>query len=349
MNYANMIQSINNPMIDMRSDTVTKPTRGMLDAMVHASVGDDVYGDDPTANELQEFAAKLLGKEDALFLASGTQSNLCAMLTHCQRGEEIITGEHYHIFDSEAGGASVLGGIMFAPISNNSKGGLDISDVVGKIKPNDSHYAITKMLSLENTHDGMVQTVSEINDLANCGKKHGLVVHLDGARLMNATVKLNIDVSDMLRNVDSVSLCLSKGLGAPMGTILAGSKTFIKQAHRNRKLLGGAMRQVGVMAAAGLYALKNNVERMDADHQNALRLAEQLNQFPNINVNVDMVETNMVFMDIKGGIAESMRKHLQNKGILIGPGNNKIRLVTHLGYGHEEGDLVINELKDFFN
>ena len=348
MNYANMIKINNLARLDMRSDTVTQPTKGMLDAMMKAPVGDDVYGEDPTANELQEEAAKLLGKEAALFLSSGTQSNLCAMLTHCQRGEEIITGEHYHVFGSEAGGASALGGIIFATVPHTKNGSINITDVINKIKPNDSHYPISKLLSLENTHDGMVQSPEEISDLALAGKQNDLLVHLDGARLMNAVVSLGVDVSDILKDVDTVSLCLSKGLGAPMGTILAGSKTFIKRAHRTRKLLGGAMRQIGVVAAAGLYALENNIKRLAIDHKNALRLADQLNQFEYINVDLDTVQTNMVFCEIKSGIADQLRNHLRKRGVIIGPGQDKIRLVTHLDCGSEEIDLFVNELKDFF-
>ena len=348
MDYQNMIKVNNHARLDMRSDTVTQPTRGMLDAMVSAPLGDDVYGDDPTANELQQFAAKLLGKEASLFLSSGTQSNLCAMLTQCQRGEEIITGEHYHVFDSEAGGASALGGIMFATVPNTKNGSIKSSDIIEKIKPDDAHYPVSKMLCLENTHDGMTQSAVEIDALALLGKDKGLVTHLDGARLMNAVVKQGVNLSDMLKNIDTVSLCLSKGLGAPMGTILAGSEIFIKRAHRTRKLLGGAMRQVGVMAAAGLYALENNIERMRIDHENALLLANRINDFEQLSVDLSTVETNMVFFDIKDGIADKLRSHLRQKGIIIGPGQNKIRLVTHLGYGSEDIDFFIDELQDFF-
>lgn len=348
MDYQNMFKVNNHARLDMRSDTVTQPTRGMLDAMVSAPLGDDVYGDDPTANELQQFAAKLLGKEASLFLSSGTQSNLCAMLTQCQRGEEIITGEHYHVFDSEAGGASALGGIMFATVPHTKNGSIKSSDIIKKIKPDDAHYPVSKMLCLENTHDGMTQTAEEIDSLALLGKDKGLVTHLDGARLMNAVVKQGVNLSDMLKNVDTVSLCLSKGLGAPMGTILAGSEVFIKRAHRTRKLLGGAMRQVGVMAAAGLYALENNIERMRIDHENALLLANRINNFEQLSVDLSTVETNMVFFDIKDDIADKLRSHLLQKGIIIGPGQHKIRLVTHLGYGSEDIDFFINELQDFF-
>jgi len=348
MKYVGVGRSNEPVRVDMRSDTVTKPSEGMLAAMMAAPVGDDVYGDDPSVNALQDQAAKLLGKEAALFVSSGTQSNLCAMLAHCQRGEEILCGDKYHVFIDEAGGASVLGGVMFAPMPTTASGSINIDDIDRTVKPDDEHCAISKMLSLENTWSGKVSPVAEISALAKRGKEHGLVVHMDGARLMNAIVKLGVTAADMLAEVDTVSLCLSKGLGTPAGSVLAGPKAFIARAHRIRKLVGGGMRQIGVLAAAGSYALENNIERMADDHRNAVRLAEQLASISAIHVDVDAVQTNMVFIRPPEGAASAMRTHLAAKGMLIGGGSEQIRLVTHLDCGADEIDLFVAEIRDFF-
>ena len=283
MSYVSAGKSNKVPLVDMRSDTVTKPTEGMRAAMLAAPVGDDVYGDDPTVNELQERAARLLGKEATLFMSSGTQSNLVAMLAHCQRGEEILCGVDYHVFIDEAGGASVLGGIMFAPMAMNSNGSVDPETIKRTIKPDDEHCPISRMLSLENSWHGRVQPLSAITAAARCGREYGLVVHLDGARMMNAVTRLGISPSELVADVDTVSLCLSKGLGAPVGTLLAGPKSFIRRAHRIRKLVGGGLRQAGVLAAAGIYALDHHIERLANDHDNALRLAEQLSVIPGVS------------------------------------------------------------------
>ncbi len=349
MNYAGYKLTNFNARVDLRSDTVTHPSDGMKDAMINAPLGDDVYGDDPSVNFLQEKVAKLLGKEAALLVSSGTQSNLCAMMAHCQRGEEILTGDHYHVFMDEAGGASVLGGIMFAPLLTQDNGGLSIEEIQEKIKPDDEHCAISKMLSLENTHQGRVLDVDEVSTLASCGHKNGLSVHLDGARLMNAIVKLNVDPKAIVANVDSVSLCLSKGLGTPAGSVLSGSAEFIKKAKRIRKLLGGGLRQAGILAAAGVYALDNNIDRMVIDHENAIRLAEQLNSFPQICVDLENVQTNMVFIELNDGVAQHFRQHLLKKGMLIGAGDKVIRLVTHLNSSQNDIDLFVSEVDTFFN
>ena len=348
MKYVDVGKSNAPARVDMRSDTVTQPTEGMRAAMMAAPLGDDVYGDDPSVNELQDKVAKLMGKEAALFVSSGTQSNLCAMLAHCQRGEEILCGDKYHVFIDEAGGASVLGGVMFAPMPVNATGGLSIDDIDRMVKPDDEHCPISKMLSLENTWSGNVRPVAEISALAKRGKAHNLEVHLDGARLMNAIVKLGVTPADMLAEVDTVSLCLSKGLGTPAGSVLAGPKSFIRRAHRIRKLVGGGMRQIGMLAAAGSYALDHHVDRMADDHANALRLAEQLAAIPGIGVDCDAVQTNMVFISVADGVAAPLRAHLADKGILIGGGSTTIRLVTHLDCGADEIDLFTAELRSFF-
>ncbi len=348
MSYVNAGKSNKIPLVDLRSDTVTKPTEGMRAAMLAAPVGDDVYGDDPTVNELQERAARLLGKEATLFMSSGTQSNLVAMLAHCQRGEEILCGADYHVFIDEAGGASVLGGIMFAPMAMNSNGSVDPETIKRTIKPDDEHCPISRMLSLENSWHGRVQPLSAITDAARCGREYGLVVHLDGARMMNAVTRLGISPSELVADVDSVSLCLSKGLGAPVGTLLAGPKAFIRRAHRIRKLVGGGLRQAGVLAAAGLYALDHHVERLASDHDNALRLAEQLSVIPGVAADPGAVETNMVFVDFAEGAGVRLRDHLAAKGMLIVAESDHVRLVTHLDCGAAEIDLFATEVRAFF-
>ena len=348
MSYVGAGKSNQAPLIDMRSDTVTQPTEGMRAAMLAAPVGDDVYGDDPTVNELQDRAARLLGKEAALFMASGTQSNLAAMLAHCQRGEEILCGADYHVFIDEAGGASVLGGIMFAPMAMTTDGSVAPETIKRTIKPDDEHCPISRMLSLENSWHGQVQPLSAITNAARCGHEHGLVVHLDGARMMNAVVRLGISPADLVADVDTVSLCLSKGLGAPVGTILAGPKSFIRRAHRIRKLVGGGMRQAGVLAAAGLYALDHHIDRLASDHDNALRLAEQLAAIPGVTANPAAVETNMVFVDFAEGAGVRLRDHLAAKGILIVADSDHVRLVTHLDCGVPEVDQFTAAVRDFF-
>ena len=348
MSYVGAGKSNQAPLVDMRSDTVTQPTDEMRAAMLAAPVGDDVYGDDPTVNELQERAARLLGKEAALFMSSGTQSNLAAMLAHCQRGEEILCGADYHVFIDEAGGASVLGGIMFAPMAMNADGSVDPETIKRTIKPDDEHCPISRMLSLENSWHGQVQPLSAITTAARCGREHGLVVHLDGARMMNAVVQLGISPAELVADVDTVSLCLSKGLGAPVGTILAGPKPFIRRAHRIRKLVGGGMRQAGVLAAAGLYALDHHIERLASDHDNALRLAEQLAAIPGVTADPAAVETNMVFVDFAEGAGVRLRDHLAAKGMLIVADSDHVRLVTHLDCGAAEIDLFATEVRAFF-
>lgn len=348
MKYVGVGKSNEPARVDMRSDTVTQPTEAMRAAMMAAPVGDDVYGDDPTVNALQDKAAKLLGMEAALFVSSGTQSNLCAMLAHCQRGEEILCGDKYHVFIDEAGGASVLGGIMFAPLPTDPNGAITVDAINATVKPDDEHCPISSMLSLENTWSGRPQSVADISALAKAGKAHGLSVHLDGARLMNAIVALGVTPAEMLAEVDSVSLCLSKGLGTPAGSILAGPKAFIRKAHRARKLLGGGMRQIGVLAAAGIHALDHHVERMADDHANAIRLAEQMMAIAPVAVDMDAVQTNMVFITVPDGAAGGLRDHLASQGILIGGGDKTIRLVTHLDCGQDAVDMMAAATKEFF-
>ena len=339
----------NERVIDFRSDTVTQPTASMRKTMANSKVGDDVYGDDPSVNMLQTKVAELLGKEAGLFVTSGTQSNLCSMLSHCQRGEEVITGDNYHVYIDEAGGASVLGSIMMATVKTNLDGSIKANDIAKTIKPNDPHYPISKLLSLENTVAGKVQTPKNINACVCQAKKFGLSTHMDGARLMNAAVKLNIPAKEIVEKIDSVSLCLSKGLGAPAGSVLVGSKELIAKAYRIRKLVGGGMRQAGVLASAGIYALDNNVNRLNEDHKNATLLAEKLNGINKILVRSKDVETNMVFIKIPVEAINSFQKYCYDNKILINIESETIRLVTHLDISIEKIDFFVKKIKMFFS
>ena len=348
MMYAGVAKTNRPVRMDLRSDTVTQPTAAMRRAMAEAEVGDDVYGDDPTVNALQDKVAKLLGKEAGLFVATGTQSNLCATLAHCQRGDEILVGDAYHIFRDEAGGAAVLGGVMMAPVSTTASGAMRPDDIAATVKPDDAHCAISRLLCLENTVAGHVQSAEAIDEMATVGRAHGLAVHLDGARLMNAVVKLGIPAAKLVESVDTVSLCLSKGLGTPAGSVLVGPADFIRRAHRIRKLVGGGMRQIGVLAAAGIHALDHHVDRLEDDHVHALRLAEGLSKVKAIHVNPGAVETNMVFIGLPDGAADGLRNHLAGCGILLGGGAKQIRLVTHLDVTRDDVDVLSEEIYQYF-
>lgn len=314
--------------IDFRSDTVTRPDAVMREAMMRAEVGDDVYGDDPTVNALETRAAGLLGKEAAVYCASGTQANLSAMLSHCQRGEEIIAGHGYHVLSAEAGGCAALGGIVPCAIRTGADGGLDPDDVEAAIKPDDPHYPISRLLSLENTMGGRVQSVERLNAATAVARRHGLSVHLDGARLMNASVALGVSASDLAACADTVTLCLSKGLGAPVGTVLAGPADVIAQARRQRKLLGGAMRQSGVLAACGLHALDHNVTRLAEDHANARHLAEGLSELPGFEIDLESCQTNMVFARLPADNWRAILDHVDEAGVTLSRGR-ELRLVCH--------------------
>ena len=349
MNYQDAALLNKPALIDLRSDTVTKPTAEMRQAMATAEVGDDVYGDDPTVNKLQDRVAKLLGKQAGLFVASGTQSNLVALLSHCQRGDELLVGDCYHVHRYEAGGASVLGGVMMEAIGTDHRGLMTPSQIIKAVKPDDSHCPISRLLCLENTISGHVHDVGVVAGLAKAGKDSGLGVHLDGARLMNAVVKLGVPAKQIVDPVDSVSLCLSKGLGTPAGSVLVGSHEFIARARRMRKLVGGGMRQVGILAAAGIYALDNHIERLAEDHANALRLADQLGRISQVTIKLDEIETNMVFMRLPKGSAGPLRNYLSERGIILGSGEPTVRLVTHLDVGVGEVDQLANEINNFFS
>ncbi len=316
-----------NPVVDLRSDTVTRPGAAMRRAMAEAEVGDDVFGDDPTVNRLQARAAEILGFEAALLFPTGTQSNLAALMTHCGRGDEVILGQEAHTYRYEAGGGAVLGSIQPQPLANRADGTLDLAEVEAAIKPDDSHYARSRLLGLENTIGGRAIPRAWFDEALALAKRRGLATHLDGARLFNAAAKLGLAAREVCRGFDSVSACLSKGLGAPAGTVLLGSAEFIGRAKRARKMLGGTMRQSGVLAAAGLYALEHNVARIHEDHANAERLAAALGRIPALQV--EPAQTNMVFVRVPPERAPGLPAHLAREGIVVLPGV-RMRLVTHL-------------------
>lgn len=319
------------PVIDFRSDTVTRPSDAMRAAMASAPVGDDVYRDDPTVIALEERVADLLGKEAGLFVASGTQSNLLALMTHCGRGEEYICGNLCHVARYEAQGAAVLGGVAPCHLPVDARGGLSAEALSAAIKPDDPHFPVTRLLCLENTINGLVQDDAEQARVAAVARDHGLSVHLDGARLMNAAVRSAVTPRELARHADTVSLCLSKGLGAPVGSVLSGPRSFIERARRNRKMLGGGMRQAGVLAACGLHALDHNVARLADDHMRALRLAGILAAYDIFEVHHDRIETNMVYFSYRNSKEiNALHAHLERSGIRFGRPQETIRLVTHL-------------------
>lgn len=332
--------------IDLRSDTVTRPTRGMMDAMMNAEVGDDVYGEDPSINRLENLAAHTLGTEAALFCSSGTQSNLLALLSHCARGDEYIAGQGAHTYRYEAGGGAVLGSIQPQPIEFEPDGTLDLEKVARFIKPDDFHFAKTRLFCLENTQAGKVLPVDYLKQARDFVDHHDLSLHLDGARVFNAAVKLNLDVREITRYFDTVSCCLSKGLGAPVGSVLCGPEPLIKKARRWRKMVGGGMRQAGILAAAGEYALTRNVERLAEDHENALRLARGLSGISGIEVDMEWVHTNILFADMDADM-NSLCAHMKDRGILIDQAKH-LRLVTHLDVDRQDVETVIAAFAEFF-
>ena len=313
--------------VDLRSDTVTRPTAAMRAAMAEAPVGDDVFGDDPTVNALQERVAALLGKEAALFVSSGTQGNLCAMLAHCRRGDEALVGQMAHTYRYEAGGAAVFGSVQPQPLPQQPDGTLRLEDIEAAIKPDDEHFAPTRLLCLENTWNGQVLTQSYLDAATALAHGRGLATHLDGARLWNAAVASNRPVAEIARGFDSVSVCFSKGLGAPVGSALAGSADFVARARRLRKALGGGMRQIGLLAAAANHALDHHVDRLADDHVNAARLAAGLARIAGMTVTAS--PTNIVFASVAGGRARALLAHLEKRGILA-TGLIGLRFVTHL-------------------
>ena len=332
--------------VDLRSDTVTKPTEGMLRCMCAAELGDDVFGDDPTVRRLEHRVAELLGKEAAVFVASGTMGNLIALGSHCEgRGEEVLCGKESHIFVYEQGGASSLMGIVFNTIQNQPDGTLDLEEVAKYMKPLDAHFAQAKVLALENTSNKLGGLVLPLDYMEKAGlfcQKHGLKLHVDGARLWNAAVYLRKEVKELVSWADSVNVCFSKGLGAPAGSVLVGSKEFIARARRLRKAVGGGMRQVGLLAAAGLYALDFHVDRLREDHENATRLAEGLRE---MKLHVLPQHTNIVFFEVED--APNVVSELGKRGIrvLCTDGKRRCRAVTSLEVRKEDVEHFLSEIR----
>jgi threonine aldolase len=322
--------------IDLRSDTVTKPCAAMRRAMAEAEVGDDVFGDDPTVLSLEAFAAELSGHEAAVFAPSGTQTNLLALLAHCQRGDEYIVGQEAHAYRFEGGGAAVLGSIQPQPMHQSADGTLDLSIVRSHIKPDDSHFARTRLLALENTTNGKVLPMEYLAAAQTFTSDCGLGYHLDGARACNAAVALGVPLASITGLFDSASLCLSKGLGAPVGSVLVGSHAFVKEARKWRKMLGGGMRQAGVLAAAGLYALRHNVERLAEDHANAARLSAGLTDVEGITVKAQA--TNMVFVEVT---RPDLLPFLQSHGVALAATYGNVRLVCHKDVSAQDVDTVV--------
>lgn len=329
-------------MIDLRSDTVTRPSPAMLSAMVSARTGDDVYGDDPTVNALEAEAARLSGKQAALFLPTGTQANLVALLTHCQRGDEYIVGQLAHNYKYEAGGAAVLGSIQPQPIEAAHDGTLPLDKVAAAIKPDDIHFARTRLLSLENTFGGKVLPVAYLAEAYRFTRERQLALHIDGARIFNAVVALELPLEALTRYCDTLTICLSKGLGAPVGSLLCGDADYIERARRWRKMTGGGMRQAGILAAAGLYALEHNVMRLAEDHDNARWLAEQLGA---MDLQVSQ-QTNMVFVQLPPQQVAPLRAWMAARNILISAGP-VTRLVTHLDVDRAALQQVVNQWRAF--
>ena len=329
--------------IDLRSDTVTRPSAGMRKAMLEAELGDDVFGDDPTVNELQERAAAMFGFEAALLFPTGTQSNLAALMSHCARGEEVILGSEAHSYRYEAGGLGVLGSIHPQVSANRPDGTLDLAEVESLVKPDDPHFPRTRLLALENTISGKPIARSYLESAIALARRKNLSTHLDGARIFNAAVHEKTSVKALCAGFDSVSSCLSKGLGTPAGTLLLGKSEFIARARRARKILGGAMRQAGVLAAAGLYALEHNVERLAEDHANAERLARGLGA---AGYKVEGPHTNMVMVHVGPERIQALQKHLDGRSIKILP-RPVLRLVTHLDVDAEGIDRVIEAFRSF--
>jgi threonine aldolase len=345
-----------NPTIDLRSDTVTRPTPAMREAMMAAPLGDDVFGDDPSVNALQDKIAQMLGFEAALFVPTGTQSNFCGILAHCQRGDEYIVGQMAHTYRWEGGGAAVLGSVQPQPLAHAADGSLPLADIEAAIKPDDAHFAKTRLLALENTIGGKLLPMDYVQAATQLAKSKGLATHLDGARLFNAAVAqaaqtggdARLEARRIAQCFDSVSVCFSKGLGAPVGSALCGSKEFIQRAHRIRKMAGGGMRQAGILAAAASYALDHHVERLADDHALARRLGAAFEGIE--GATVDPVHSNIVFVDLNGPAkakAAGLLDHLKQHNILA-TGLYRLRFVTHLDVDAAAVDRAVRVIQQFF-
>lgn len=338
-------------MIDLRSDTVTHPTPEMRRAMAQAELGDDVYGEDPSVNRLEELAAEMLGKEAGLFVTSGSMGNFVALLTHCRRGDEIIVGNQAHIFTSEQGGPSVLGGIAMYPLQNQPDGTLVLDEIRGAIRSDDVHNPRTRLICLENTQmrmNGAPISSDYMRQVRAIADEHHLKIHTDGARIFNAAVALGVNVRELTRDSDTVQFCLSKGLSAPVGSMLVGSSDFIKEARRARKLVGGGWRQAGVIAAAGIVALETMIERLSEDHANAKYLAESLADLPGIDLDPATVQTNMVIFRLtpNGITASQLAEQTKQDGVLLQPrGTYQVRAATHYGITRNDIDTAVRAIR----
>jgi threonine aldolase len=332
------------PLVDLRSDTVTRPTAGMREAMMAAPLGDDVFGDDPTVNALQERIAALLGKEAAIFLPSGTQSNLVAIMSHCARGDEYLVGQQAHAYRWEAGGAAVLGSVQPQPIEHEDDGTLALDKIAAAIKPNDPHFAASRLLCLENTLGGRVMPLPYLQAATELAHSKALATHLDGARLFNAAVASGESAQTIAAGFDSVSVCFSKGLGAPIGSALVGSHELIKRAHRWRKMAGGGMRQAGFLAAAADYALTHHVQRLAQDHALATQLATALQSIA--GVKVEAPQTNIVFADLDPRLGDGLLAHLKARGVLA-TGLYRLRFVTHLDVDAAGIERAVEAVRDY--
>ncbi|HEY7295573.1 MAG TPA: low-specificity L-threonine aldolase [Dehalococcoidia bacterium] len=334
--------------IDLRSDTVTLPSPAMRAAMASADLGDDVYGEDPTINRLERRAAELLGKEDALFVASGTMGNLVALLTHCGRGDEAIVGSQAHMLHYEVAGAAGLGGIQLRAAQNDARGRLDPDEVRSLIRGENVHNPSTALVCLENTHNrcgGAALSAQDIDGVAAVAHEHGCALHIDGARIFNAAVALGTPAAELARSADSIGFCLSKGLAAPVGSLLCGSGAFVGRARKMRKMVGGGMRQAGVLAAAGLIALDEMIGRLAEDHANARRLAEGLAKLPGVRLDPASIETNIVIFQLDGLSATEFVAAARRAGVLAGgSGPDSVRMVTHYGIGTAEIDQALERV-----
>ena len=334
--------------VDLRSDTITQPTPSMRNAMANAEVGDDVFGEDPTVNRLEEIVAERLSKEAALFVASGTMANLVSQLTHCTRGDEVILGDQSHIFFYEQGGSSSLGGIHPRTVPNQPDGTIKLQEIKTAIRPDNIHFPRTKLILLENTHNrcnGYPIDAEYMHSVGEIARSHGLKVHVDGARIFNAAKALGVKANSLVEEVDSVSICLSKGLAAPAGSVVCGTREFITEARRVRKVLGGGMRQAGVLAAAGIVALNEMIERLGDDHANAQTLAKGLANMDGLSIDPDCVKTNIVFFEVtrNGTTAQMLAERLSNKGIRLLPAvPNKLRAVTNYHVTRNDIEYVLS-------
>jgi len=337
--------------IDLRSDTVTLPTQAMREAIYNAELGDDVFAEDPTTNRLEKMAAGIMGKEAAMLVASGTMGNLVCILTHCQRGDEVILGDKSHSFLYEAGGMSALGGIHPHTVVNQPDGTMRLEDIESAIRSDNVHFPRTRLVCLENTHNycnGSPLTAKYTEKVAALAHRRGLKVHLDGARIFNAAVALGVDVKELAGPVDSMSFCLSKGLAAPVGSVICGSSEFIAEARRNRKVLGGGMRQCGIIAAAGITALEQMVERLKEDHANARRLAEGISQISGLSIDLENIHTNIVYFDLESDqiTAEKLMQKLADRSIkILNLGPARLRAVTHYGITTKDIDVTLDALQ----